>query len=412
MVNLENTLIQQAALTNRSRSIFLKNSLMMNTRLIKSALHVARVTSVTPEYDQLSWVIIHGRGVLNTGHGTTFAQTLATAGVLSGRESYFYMRYDDSPERDSIPMIFYTVMGNPNIEVTLHEEVEPVGQIFSAIVVMEPTILIGQTSQRALLFDGAKKDAVLVVNTSLSPKEVIGLLKKRCLAQDWCGKLVAIRARNYDRNIAFPLLAALAKAWNVVGLDDLLNALDSSGLDSKAGVIKKAYSEAEPVDVTVSVDEAQMARVRRSRPPSKLKKGKWDLNLYRHYQKAAAGALSYGERIAVMPSWKALPPGLVEFGPPPGKKNIGFTTSFARYLRPVIDKGRCSDCKMCSIYCPDGAINFNRVEVDLNYCKGCGICSRVCASKAINMKGESLAAEGLAEKEITTIEDALVEYGY
>jgi 2-oxoacid:acceptor oxidoreductase delta subunit (pyruvate/2-ketoisovalerate family) len=367
---------------------------------------------VNPEYDQLSWVIIHGRGVLNTGHGATIAQTLATAGVLSGRESYFYMRYDDSPERDNIPLIFYTAIGNPNIDVTLHEEVEPVGHIFSAIIVMEPTILISQTSQRALLFDGAKKDAVLVVNTSLSPKEVIGLVKKRCLAQDWSGKLVALRARKYDSNIAFPLLAALTKAWNGVALDDLLGALDCSGLGDKASVVRKVYSEVEPVDVAVSADEARMTLARKTRRSSTLKKGKWDLNLYRDYQRAAAEAISYSDRMKAMPSWEVLPAGLIEFGPLPNEKNTGFKTSFARYVRPVMDKSRCSDCKMCSLYCPEGAIDFNRVEVDLDYCKGCGICSRICPSKAISMTCELLAAEGLAEKEITTIEDALVEYGY
>jgi 2-oxoacid:acceptor oxidoreductase delta subunit (pyruvate/2-ketoisovalerate family) len=370
------------------------------------------VTSVIPEYDQLSWVIIHGRGVLNTGHGGTLAQTLATAGMLSGRESYFYMRYDDSPERDNIPIIFYTVIGSPKIEVTLHEEVEPIGQIFSAIVVMEPTIMISQTSQRALLFDGAKKDAVLVVNTSLSPKDVISLVKKRCLAQGWSGKLVALRARNYDSDIAFPMLAALVKAWRGVALDDLLAALDCAGLGSKASVVRKVYSEAEPVDVTISAGEARMMLAREPKPASALKKRKWDLNLYRDYQTAAANARSYSERIRTMPSWKVLPPGLIEFGPERDEKNIGFKTSFARYLRPVVDKSRCSDCKLCSLYCPDGAIDFNRVEVDLDYCKGCGICSRICPSKAISMIGELLAAEGLDEKEITTIEDALVEYGY
>ena len=370
------------------------------------------VKSVIPEYDQLNWVIIHGRGVLNTNHGGTFARTLATAGALSGRESYYYMRYDDSPERDNIPVIFYTVIGNPSIEVTLHEEVEPVGEIFNAIIVMEPTILISQTSQRALLFDGAKKDAVLVVNTSLSPKEVIALVKKRCLAQDWSGKLVTVRARKYDADIAFPLLAALTKAWNGVNLDDLLNALDSTGAGSKAGVVRKVYSDAEPVDVRIRAQEAQMTRARKSKSPCTFNKGKWDLNSYRRRQKAAAEALSYVERMNAMPSWKLLPPGLIEFGPLPNEKNVGFTTSFARCVRPVIDKSKCTDCKMCSLYCPDGAIDFNRVEVDLDYCKGCGICARTCPSKAINMIGELLAAEGLPEKEITTIEDALVEYGY
>jgi 2-oxoacid:acceptor oxidoreductase delta subunit (pyruvate/2-ketoisovalerate family) len=370
------------------------------------------VKGVNPEYDQLDWVIIHGRGVLNTGHAGTFSRTLATAGVLSGRESYYYMRYDDSPERDNIPMIFYTVIGNPKIEVTLHEEVEPFGEIFSAIVVMEPTILVSQTSQRALLFDGAKKDAVLVVNTSLSAKEITRLVKKRCLAQDWHGKLVVVRARKYDSNIAFPLLAALTKAWNHLSLDDLLDALDSTGAGNKTSLVRRVYSDVEPVEVNINAKEAKMAQARRLKPALKSEKGAWDLKTYRSYQRAAAEALSYAERMKAMPSWQALPPGLIEFGPLPNEKNVGFTTSFARYMRPKIDKNKCTDCKMCSLYCPDGAINSKRIEIDLNYCKGCGICERVCPSKAISMTSELLAAEGLTEKEITTIEDALVEYGY
>jgi 2-oxoacid:acceptor oxidoreductase delta subunit (pyruvate/2-ketoisovalerate family) len=309
-------------------------------------------------------------------------------------------------------MIFYTVIGNPKIEITLHEEVEPVGEIFSAIVVMEPTILISQTSQRSLLFDGAKRDAVLVVNTSLSPKEVMGLVKKRCLAQDWVGKLVTVRARNYDTNIAFPLLAALAKAWDSVSLDDLLDALDSLGIGSKTSVVRRAYSDVQPVDVKISAEEGEMARARKSRLPFRFEKGRWDVDSYRKCQKAVAEAISYVERMSAMPPWEVLPPGLIEFGPLPNEKNVGFKTSFARYIRPVVDKSRCTDCKMCSFYCPDGAIEFNRIEVDWDYCKGCGICMRTCPSKAINMTSELFAVEGLAEKEVITIEDAPVEYGY
>src|SRR5208337_4723854 len=154
-----------------------------------------------PEYEQLTWVVVHGRGVIHTGNANVLVKTLATAGTIAGKESYFYMRYDDSPERDNIPHLFYAVFGNPSIDVTLHEEVEPVGHVFNAIVVMDSSMLLHQTSQRALLFDGAKKDAVLVVNTSLSHDEIIRLVKKYNLADDWNGKLVTIRAKNYNKDI-------------------------------------------------------------------------------------------------------------------------------------------------------------------------------------------------------------------
>jgi hypothetical protein len=272
------------------------------------------------EYDQLNWVVTHGRGVLNTAHGTTFARVLATGGMLSGRESCFYMRYDDSPERDNIPMIFYTVIGNPDIPVTLHEEVEPVREIFDAIVVMEPTLLISQTSQRALIFDGAKKNAVLVVNSSQSPRRILEIVKRRCLAQDWTGKLVTVRARKYDANIAFPLLAALAKAWGGVNFSDLLDALDMSGRSSKADIMRRTYSDVEPFDVNVSSDEAQMTQARKSKLSTSIDRKAWDLNTYRSYQKAAAKAASYAQRMNAMPPWKALAPGLIEFGPLPKEK--------------------------------------------------------------------------------------------
>jgi len=364
------------------------------------------------EYEELNWVAVHARGVLNTAHANSFTESLATAGVFSGRESYYYMRYDDSPERDNIPMIFYTVFGNPSIKVTLHEEVEPRGELFDAIVVMEPTLLITPTSQRALLFDGAKRNAVLVVNTSLSSNQVIGLVKKYSLAQSWFGKLVTIRARKYDKNIAYPLLAALVKAWNIVSLNHLTNAIDALGSSDKAGVVKKAYDETNPVEVRIEAEETQLPKATRRVSLQKYTKEWWDLKTYRKSQRAAAEASSYAERINVMPRWEELAPGLIEFGPLPGEKNIGFTTFFARYLRPVVNKKKCTDCKICSLYCPDGAMAFDSIVVDLDYCKGCGICSEVCPSKAIKMISELEAKESLREEEKITVEDALMEYGY
>jgi pyruvate/2-oxoacid:ferredoxin oxidoreductase beta subunit len=32
-----------------------------------------------PEFEELNWAVVHGRGVLHTGHANTFARVLATA---------------------------------------------------------------------------------------------------------------------------------------------------------------------------------------------------------------------------------------------------------------------------------------------------------------------------------------------
>jgi pyruvate ferredoxin oxidoreductase delta subunit len=382
--------------------------------LVNSAAQESVLESY-PEYEQLNWVVVHGRGVIHTGHANSFVRTLATAGVISGKESYYYMRYDDSPERDNIPHLFYAVLGNPTIDVTLHEEVEPVGHVFNAIVVMDSSILIHQSPQRALLFDGAKKDAVLVVNTSLSPDEIIRLVKKYSLAEDWNGKLVTIRAKSYNKDITCGLLGALAKALGLVKLDDIIAALDSLGQSKKADSVRRAYEESKPVTVKIKAEDTDLAKKRtgqRVKLPVPRRGEWWDPTVYRKYQSAAADAQSYSQRIEAMPRWEALAPGLIEFGPPPGKRNIGFKTSFSRYLRPVIDGGKCTDCKICSIYCPDGAINFEKISIDYDYCQGCSICSQVCPTKAIEMISELKAKEGMNEQEVITVTDALREYGY
>lgn len=368
-----------------------------------------------PEYEQLSWVVVHGRGVIHTGHANVFVRTLATAAVLSGKESYYYMRYDDSPERDHIPHLFYAVFGNPTIDVVLHEEVEPVGRVFNAIVVLDSSMLLHQTSQRALLFDGAKKDAVLVVNTSLSPDEIVRLVKKYSLADDWDGKLVTVRAKSYDKDIAYPLLGALAKALGIVSLDDLLAALDSLGQSKNADSVRRAYEESRPAAVKIKAEDTDLAKKRigeRVRLPVPTRGEWWDQATYRKYQSAAAEAQSYSQRIEAMPRWEALAPGLIEFGPTPGKRNIGFKTSFSRHLRPVIDAKKCTDCKLCHIYCPDGAIDFEKIRIDYDYCQSCSICAQVCPAKAIEMVSELKAKEGVNEEEVMTVAEALRVYGY
>ncbi|MCH5348535.1 MAG: 4Fe-4S binding protein [Oscillospiraceae bacterium] len=61
-----------------------------------------------------------------------------------------------------------------------------------------------------------------------------------------------------------------------------------------------------------------------------------------------------------------------------------------RSIRPVIDREKCTGCRQCYLYCPDGVISIKegKAEIDYDFCKGCGICSKICKLNVINMEEE------------------------
>jgi pyruvate ferredoxin oxidoreductase delta subunit len=69
----------------------------------------------------------------------------------------------------------------------------------------------------------------------------------------------------------------------------------------------------------------------------------------------------------------------------------GRRTGDWRTERPILDKGKCTKCALCWLYCPDAAIKPTEegwYEADLDYCKGCGICAEICPVDAITMTEE------------------------
>jgi 2-oxoacid:acceptor oxidoreductase delta subunit (pyruvate/2-ketoisovalerate family) len=67
------------------------------------------------------------------------------------------------------------------------------------------------------------------------------------------------------------------------------------------------------------------------------------------------------------------------------------TGSWRTGEQPAVEPGRCVNCLLCWLYCPDSAITLDGEAFDgfdLDYCKGCGICAEVCPVDAIAMVAE------------------------
>jgi pyruvate ferredoxin oxidoreductase delta subunit len=370
---------------------------------------------VSPELEELTWLAVHGRGVINTAHSSQIALTLSQAGVNAGKEAFYYMRYDDSPERVQLPFIYYAVFGNPRINVILPEEVEPVGSVFDTIAVLDSSLLVKSTSQRALLLDGAKKGASLVVNTSLKPDVILRLVKRYGCAQDWEGRIITLRAKKYGQNIALGMIGAITKAMEpLYSIDDVIEALVAEGKSDSVSAVRSAYEEADSLNVSLKAKDCEQYNRKSgfSGADSAHEAKWWDREAYMSIKHRVADASTYEQRIDSMPRWEEIAPALIEFGPKVSERNVGFKTSFARTFRPVIDANKCIDCKLCHVFCPDGAIDYDPIKIDYDYCKGCGICARVCGPKAISMPHELEVLEGLDEEEFLTIREALIEYAY
>jgi pyruvate ferredoxin oxidoreductase delta subunit len=87
------------------------------------------------------------------------------------------------------------------------------------------------------------------------------------------------------------------------------------------------------------------------------------------------------------PGWKSMPIGGILFEPGSAMK---YKTGDWRAFKPNVDQGKCINCLLCWIFCPDAAIIRKEKFVDVNYdyCKGCGICANECPVKAITMTEE------------------------
>lgn len=59
-----------------------------------------------------------------------------------------------------------------------------------------------------------------------------------------------------------------------------------------------------------------------------------------------------------------------------------------RVFKPEIDYNECTACGLCTIYCPEAAIDprdDKKPLIDYRFCKGCGVCANECPKTTISM---------------------------
>ncbi len=80
--------------------------------------------------------------------------------------------------------------------------------------------------------------------------------------------------------------------------------------------------------------------------------------------------------------WQELPIGCVI---DKSSTSLSFKTGDWRSNKPVWDEGKCIQCLMCWISCPDAAVivkDGKMTGFNYDYCKGCGVCASVCPKTA------------------------------
>lgn len=96
-------------------------------------------------------------------------------------------------------------------------------------------------------------------------------------------------------------------------------------------------------------------------------------------------------RINAFMSWKDVPLGchVADAG-----STVNYKTGDWRSQRPILDQEKCTYCRLCWVFCPEGAYedmgDEKYFKVDLDFCKGCGICAQECPRDAISMVMEEV----------------------
>lgn len=281
----------------------------------------------------------HGRA----GQGVkTVANLLAQAALREGKFAQSFPEF--GPERrgapvqafnrlSDVPFSFHSGVTNPDIVLVLD------ARLMRTIPVTE----------------GLKPEGWVIINTSLSPEgaqERWGLKPFRVATVD----ASRISRETLGRDIPnLPVLGALARVTELISLE------------------------------TLQIDVLQRFQRRfRERPevigPNLKALGRG----FQEVRWTGSGPKVSGASVEKpsLPGWDELPVGGIISEP---ATSLRYRTGGWRLERPILDLGKCVQCLMCWMMCPDAAVIVRDGKVigfDYEHCKGCGICASQCPPKA------------------------------
>ncbi len=295
----------------------------------------------------LTEITIWFRGVTEARLARRLANAIANAGAREGKYVQAFDNYADSPDRVDVPCRSYARLGTePIAEPYIYENHSP-----SVVIVTEPTLIKGCD-----VLKGMEPGGVLVVNTGRGPEAMLGLL-------------AGLPGLKHLRAVATIEVGDVALPYVPYGAGE--GAVDSATQLKGAPILLGAFARASGI---VSLDSLKA-----------VERDHFGLELGFN----EAEVLENPQYVPSAPADEAAPEGyrskvdLVIPAPAPNSENEDMVTGNYRQQRPVFDAGKCTQCRLCWISCPDSCIQIpgpggEKIAANLKYCKGCGVCWEIC----------------------------------
>ena len=300
--------------------------------------------NITPHMYEIRF---HGRGGQG---GRMAAEALALAAFLEGKYAVSFPFF--GAERRGAPVRAFTRIDDKKIR-TKTQIYEP-----DFVVVLDETLIESED-----ILEGLKPDGMVIINTAKLPNEIELSKEARCATVDATTIALNILGRAITNTA---ILGAIAKATGIVGIDSIQKA-----------IIEKF---GERLGKEMGEKNAEVAKAAYEKTMIGISKGGKIFEKRKQWL-PTVDELPLGGSIGTLKT----DAGLVGIGSFIENKTGGW-----RVFMPLVDEARCTGCKICWFYCPEGAIMManGKAKINYDYCKGCGICANECPFKAIKMERE------------------------